>query len=136
MDEVAPIYGSPTPGDPCNYRPISLTCITWKLMEGGVKDALLVFLREHKINNASQHGSMARKSTTTHWLECNFDWNIAIKSRHGVDIVYLDFAKAFHSVVHTKLIAKLRCDGICGMVLRWIESWLCNRYQCVRVGCM
>jgi len=45
---------------------------------------------------------MARKSTTTHLLECNLDWNTAIKSRHWVDIVYLDFAKAFDSVVYTK----------------------------------
>jgi len=77
---------------------------------------------------------MARKLTTTHLLECNLDWNTAIKSKHGVNIV-LDFAKAFDSVVHTKLIAKLRCYGVCGLILRWIESWLCYRYQCVRVGC-
>ena len=31
--------------------------------------------------------------------------------------------------------AKLRYYGVCGMILRWIESWLSNRYQCVRVGC-
>ena len=132
---VVPVFKKGSPGDPCNYRPISLTCIACKLMEGGIKDALLVFLREHKIINASQHGFMARKSTTTHLLECNLDWNTAIKSRQGVDIVYLDFAKAFDSVVHSKLIAKLECYGVCGMILRWIESWLCNRYQCVRVGC-
>ena len=60
---------------------------------------------------------------------CNLDWNTANKSRHGVDIVYLDFAKAFNSVVHIKL-----CYGVCDMILHLIESWLCNRYQCVRVG--
>jgi len=53
----------------------------------------------------------------------------------GVYIVYLDITKPFNSVVHTELIAKLRWYGVCGMILRWIESWLCNRYQCVRVGC-
>ena len=31
-------------------------------------------------------------------------------------------------------IVKLRCYGVCGMILHLIESWPCNRYQCVRVG--
>jgi ribonucleases P/MRP protein subunit RPP40 len=45
-----------------------------------------------------------------------------------------DFAKAFDSVVHTKLIAKLRCYGTCDMKLCWIESFLSNYYQFVRNG--
>ena len=131
---IVPVFKKGSPGDPCNYRPISLTCIACKLMECGIKDAILAFLKEHKLINASQHGFMANKSTTTHLLECNLDWNAAIRSKHGVDIAYLDFAKAFDSVVHTKLIAKLRCYGICDMLLSWIESFLSNRYQFVRIG--
>jgi len=91
-------------------------------------------LQEHKIINASQHGFMARKSTTTHLLESNLDWNTAINCKNGINVVYLDFAKAFDSVVHNKLIAKLRCYGISGMLIRWIESFLANRFQSVRVG--
>jgi len=87
-----------------------VTCINNKsITYWYIKDALLVFLREYKIINASQHGFMARKSTTAHLLEYNLDRNTAIKSRHGVDIVHLDFAKAFDSVVRTKIIAKLQC---------------------------
>jgi len=51
---------------------------------------------------------MARKSTNTHLLECNLDWNTAINCKNGIDVIYFDFAKAFDSVVHNKLIAKLR----------------------------
>jgi hypothetical protein len=40
---------------------------------------------------------MMSKSTTTHLLKCNFDWNTTINNKHGVDVVYLDFAKAFDS---------------------------------------
>ena len=103
-------------------------------MECGVKDSLLAFLKEHKIINASQHGFMAEKSTTTHLLECNLDWNTAISCKNGIDVVYLDFVKAFDSVVHKQLFAKLRCYGIGGMLLQWIESFLSNRLQAVRVG--
>jgi len=90
---ILDIWKHASSGDPCNYRPIALTCIACKLMVAGIKDALLVILREHNIINASQHGFMARKSTNTHLLECNLDWNTAFKNRHGVDIVYLEFAK-------------------------------------------
>jgi hypothetical protein len=58
---VVPVFNKGSPSDPSNDRPISLTCIVCKLMECGIKDALLVFLKEHKIINASQHGFMAKK---------------------------------------------------------------------------
>jgi len=49
---------------------------------------------------------MARNATITHLLECHLDWNTAIESRNRSDIVYLDLAKSFDSVVPTKLLAK------------------------------
>jgi len=76
---------------------------------------------------------MARTSTTAHLLDSNLDWNTAINCKNGIDVVYLDFAKAFNSVVHNQLIAKLRCYGISGMLLRWIESFLANCFQSVRL---
>jgi len=128
---VVPVFKKESPGDPCNYRPISLTCIVCKLMEAGIKRCISCLsqgAREHKIINASQHGFMAKNSTTKHLFKCNLDRNTAIRSRHGVDIVYSDFAKAFDWVVHITLVAKLRCYSVCGMILRLIESRLCNRY--------
>jgi len=52
------------------------------------------------------------ESTTTQLLESSRDWNIALSSRLPIDVIYLDYAKAFDSVVHTKLLAKLSCYGI------------------------
>ena len=67
-------------------------------------------------------------------LECNRDWNTAIRNKNGVDVVYLDFAKAFNSVVHSKLLIKLRCYGVCDMMLNWIKAFLDNHCQAVRIG--
>jgi ribonucleases P/MRP protein subunit RPP40 len=51
-----------------------------------------------------------------------------------VDIVYLDFAKAFDTVCHSKLILKLQAFGITGRLLGWIRAFLGNRSQLVKVG--
>ena len=71
-------------------------------MEAGIKDALLAHLKSSGVLSDSQHGFLKTKSTTTHLLECCLDWNIALRSKKAVDIIYLDFAKAFDSVVHKK----------------------------------
>ncbi len=43
-----------------------------------------------------------------------------------VDFVYLDFAKAFDSVNHRFLLARLMSSGIDGAVLNWIKPYLSN----------
>ncbi len=50
-----------------------------------------------------------------------------------MDLVYLDFAKAFDSVNHGFLLAKLKASGIDGAVLNWIKSYLSNRSCQVQV---
>ena len=55
-------------------------------------------------------------------------WN----THDNIDIVYLDFSKAFDSVVHSKLVAKLACYGIDRVLLSWLGSFLSNRFQYVK----
>ena len=50
-----------------------------------------------------------------------------------MDVIYVDFAKAFDSVSHSKLIDKLYCYGIRGQILAWIKSFLTDRTQFVEV---
>jgi hypothetical protein len=46
----------------------------------------------------------------------------------------LDFSKAYDKVLHKRLLAKLRAKGISEEILKWIEHWLEQRTQRVRVG--
>ena len=46
-----------------------------------------------------------------------------------MDIIYLDYAKAFDSVVHNKLMAKIACYGIDNMLLTWISNFLIGLNQ-------
>ena len=50
-----------------------------------------------------------------------------------VDVVYLDFQKAFDKVPHQRLILKLKAHGIGNDVINWIEKWLTHRRQRVIV---
>jgi len=52
----------------------------------------------------------------------------------AVDVVYLDFAKAFDKVPHKLLIIKLEAHGITGKVVRWMEKWLSGRRQRVCIS--
>jgi hypothetical protein len=57
-----------------------------------------------------------------------------IDGGESVDVVFLDFAKAFDKVPHQRLLGKLRGFGIGGKLYDWIENWLLNRYQRVCYG--
>ena len=57
-----------------------------------------------------------------------------IEDGHPIDIVYLDFKKAFDSVPHQRLLNKLAAYGITGNIFKWIKDLLTHRHQRVRVG--
>jgi ribonuclease P/MRP protein subunit RPP40 len=59
------------------------------------------------------------------------DWTVGLNSCSHVDIVYIDFSKAFDSIVISKLLFKLELYGISGHLLKWISCFLSNRLQCV-----
>ena len=50
-----------------------------------------------------------------------------------MDVVYLDFRKAFDKVLHQRLLLKLKAHGIGNDVINWIEKWLTYRRQRVIV---
>ena len=50
------------------------------------------------------------------------------------DTVYIDLAKAFDTVSHTKLLHKLLCSGISGNFFNWVSSFLNNCKQRVKIG--
>ena len=51
-----------------------------------------------------------------------------------MDIVYLDFKKAFDKVLHRRLLANVRACGVGGQVANWIANWLSGRKQTVAVS--
>jgi len=86
-------------------------------MQTIVKDQMLSYLARSRLIMRQQHGFLARHSTCTQLLECTNDLILALNSRNSVDCVYIDFNKAFDSVVHSKLYLKLTSFGFQGTLL-------------------
>ena len=53
----------------------------------------------------------------------------SVDKGHAVDVIYLDFQKAFDKVPNQRLLRKLISHGITGDVISWIDSWLRDRQQ-------
>ena len=108
----------------------------WKVLKSIIKD----FIAEHLESSGriiqSQHGFMKGKSRLTNLLEFFEDVTSRVDNGEPVDVVYLDFQKAFDKVPHKRLSCKIKVHGIRGSVLRWIENWSAKRKQRVGInGC-
>lgn len=118
---VTPLFKSGNPSIASNYRPISLTSISSKIMEKIVKKELMSFLEKHKLISKNQHGFVSKKACVTNPLETVDFTTKMLSMNKSVDVLFLDFAKAFDKVPHIRLIEKLSKYGIDGVVLNWIK---------------
>ena len=133
---VTPIYKKGNRAVAENYRPISLTSIICKILERMICEIIMTHLLEHNLLNSSQHGFMARRSCLTNLLEYLETVTSLLDNGHSVDVVYLDFSKAFDRVPHKRLLAKIASFGITGSLFNWIKVWLSDRKQRVVLnGC-
>jgi len=88
------------------------------------------YLHSHKLITSQKHEFLSTRSTSTNLLENLQDWTLAIRDKKSVFAVYIDFAKAFDTVSHNKLLHKLSCYGIRGNLLNWIKfsKLSCNKF--------
>jgi hypothetical protein len=126
---VTPIFKKGSKYDPGNYRPVSLTSICGKIMEGHLKAEITRHLEDNKLLHSSQHGFTAGKSCTTNLLEFLEIATKVIDEGYLMDIIFLDFSKAFDKVPQRRLIEKLKAHGVGGRLLKWIQNWLTGRRQ-------
>ena len=134
LANVTPIFKKGCKSQPGNYRPISLTSVVCKLMESIIRDKLVNFLETNDIIKDSQHGFRNKRSCVSNLLDFYNDVFLMYDNSRAVDVIYLDFQKAFDKVPHKRLINKVKAHGITGDLSNWIENWLFKRKQRVVIN--
>ena len=115
-----------------NYRPISLLCVTSKVLERIVYNHLIDFVNSSI--STKQFGFLHNRSTLQQLLIFLNTVNLSLNTNSQTDAVYLDFKKAFDSVAHNELLFKLWSFGITGSLWKWLQVYLTNRGQCASVN--
>ena len=125
--KVVPIYKKGNKSDPCNYRPVSLTCICCKILEHIVYSSVSNHLTSFNILYDEQHGFRHKRSCETQLISMVNDFAKCLNQKGQCDVLLLDFSKAFDKVPHSQLYLKLQHYGIDGSILLWIKSFLTCR---------
>ena len=126
---IVPIYkkGDRTIAE--NYRPVSLTSITCKILEHIIHSSVMRHLEHHKILNDSQHGFRKFRSCESQLISTVKDFTESLEDGVQTDAILLDFSKAFDKVHHSSLLHKLDHYGIRNNLLSWINDFLSGRTQ-------
>ena len=128
---VVPLFKKGDRSLPENYRPISLTSLSCKVLEHVVFSNFMAQF-EHVLDN-TQHGFRKKRSTISQLIITVNDFANSLKLKQQIDAILLDFSKAFNKVDLEGLLLKLEHLGIRGPNLAWCRSFLIGRTQRVVV---
>ncbi|CAM5140370.1 unnamed protein product [Natator depressus] len=114
-----------------NYRPISLTSVVCKVLEKILKAKVVKDIEVNGKWDKIQHGFTKGRSCQTNLISFFEKVTDFLDKGNAVDLIYLDFSKAFDTVLHGELLVKLDKMGINMKIERWIRNWLKRRLQWV-----
>lgn len=129
---ITPILKSGDNAQVTNYRPVSILSVIPKIFEGFVCDYLTSHLRSQLIDQ--QFGFMVGRSTELNILLFVESLSESLEEGSQVHALYTDFSKAFDRVNHKVLLHKLKNAGVNGPLLAWLETYLVDRTQIVRLN--
>ena len=131
---IAPIHKKGPRTEVENFRQISLLPIVSKIQEKCV--GLKLVPRITEVLHPVQYGFQKGLSCASQLVEVFHSIASSLDKGLEQDIIYLDFAKAFDSVCHARLLWKLQLIGVNGPLLHWFKNYLTERKQRVVInGC-
>ena len=131
---ITPLHKGGNKSLASNYRPVALTSHLIKIFEKILRKHIVKHMNDNHLFNSNQHGFRSGRSCLSQLLE-QFDIILNILDDDAnVDVVYLDFSKAFDKVDHAIVLQKIRNLGIKGDIYQWLKSFLTGRFQSVTVN--
>ena len=134
MAKVVPLQKKGSTTSPANYSSISIVFFISTVMERVIIDQVQIFLQDNNLITHALYGFQSGSSTVTQLIECHSEWVTSQNIDEGTDVIYLDYAKAFDSIIHSKLLHKLHAYGICDDLLKWFKNFLSSRTQAVTIN--
>ena len=131
--EIIPIPKTDEAEPASNNRPISLLPILSKICERVVHQQFTNYLTINKLLSTHQNGNKRYHSTETLGLQITDDILNAMDRKEITAMILLDLSKAYDSISHPLLVAKLKSIGVSGITLDWFISYLSDREQQVRI---
>ena len=113
---------------------LALPSVVSNLMEKIVRDKTMNHMEENGLFTKHQHGFRKGYPCVTQFIDVCEKWTEELDNKNSVDVIYLDFQKAFDKVPHKRLITKLKGYGIQGNVIKWMEDFLKDRKQRVQIS--
>jgi hypothetical protein len=131
---VIPVPKNNNPTQLSHYRPVSLLSVLSKIIEKLVSIQVSRYVAECHLLDPFQSGFRSSHGTCTALIKITNDIYNAINSSKLTLLTLLDYSKAFDTINHTLLIAKLSSIGFCNLAIKWFQSYLCDRCQKVKIN--
>ena len=101
LPNMTPIFKKSWKDDPGSCRPISLTLVLWKVMEWIILGSIMDQLKANQGIRPSQNGLTNGRSCLTNLISFYDRVTCLMEEGKAVDVIYLDFSKAFDTVPHS-----------------------------------
>ena len=134
VSNLNPVFKKGGVTERANFRPISLLSVPGKLLEDIICKPIDNHMKVQGISSCRQWGFKQGRSTEGLLLHSTEQWKDALDNGFTVEVIFLDFRKAFDTVNHKILKQKLKGVGMNGRLLHWLEDYLTNRSHFTKVN--
>ncbi|KAK4807847.1 hypothetical protein QYF61_007753 [Mycteria americana] len=131
--QIVPNFKKSEKEDPHNYRPVSPISVPGKIMEKVILGVTEKHLRDNAVIDHSLHGFLKGKSCLANLISFYDNVTHLVDHKKLVDVVVLDFSKAFDTVCHSTLLDKMSSIQLDKSIIRWVSNWLMGWAQRVIV---
>jgi hypothetical protein len=128
---VVPLFKSDDPTFFTNYRPVSILSVISKIFERVMHTRLSKYINDNNILHKFQFGFREGYNTSLALVTLVDRISSAVHNNEFVLGLFLDFKKAFDTINHEGLLAKLNKYGIRGIASDWLKDYLNQRRQYV-----